>query len=60
MCGSAKPAAAAAGASSSGGGDDCNDEGEAVIEAFEAQHDEDEDVDYMNLPGVEQNRTELP
>ena len=56
MCGSAKPdAAAAASAKGSGGECDSNgddDDGEPVIEAFEAQHDEDEDVDYMNLPGV--------
>jgi hypothetical protein len=58
MCGSPKPAekpadgAAEADASANGGD---GEEREEVIEAFEADHDEDEDVDYMNLPGRDED-----
>eukprot|EP00038_Savillea_parva_P007610 m.171353 g.171353 ORF g.171353 m.171353 type:complete len:321 (-) comp13365_c1_seq1:405-1367(-) len=55
MCGSPKPTEASSDAGGANGADGSASDGEEVIEAFEAEHDEDEDVDYMNLPGRDED-----
>lgn len=51
MCGSGKPAAAPDDA----GPANEEEEEEEKIEAFEAKHNEDEEVDYMKLPGRDED-----